>query len=64
MQIIFVLLNVVCPKNVTFGIFYVLRPLFTKFLTPGLTCELDNPLNDWLESTSPTNYPVGYVIGG
>ena len=31
-----------------------LRPLFTKLLTPGLTCELCNPFDDWLESISPT----------
>ena len=27
----------------------MLRYLFTKFLTPGLTCGFDNPLDDWLE---------------
>ena len=36
-------------------------PLFIKFLTPGLICELDYLLNDWLEST---NHPEGYLIRG
>ena len=35
------------------------RPLFTKFLTPALTCELDNQLDEWLESTS---HPADYLI--
>ena len=38
--------------------------LFTNFLTPGLAWELDNLLDDWLESISPTNHPKGYIIGG
>ena len=38
------------------------RPLYTKLLTPELTIELDNLLNDWLESTSPTSHPAGYII--
>ena len=41
-----------------------LRALFTNFLTPGLTYKLDNPLDDWLESNSPTNHPAGYIIHG
>ena len=32
--------------------------IYTKFLTSGLTCELDYPLDDWLESTSPLEVPV------
>ena len=36
--------------------------LLTKYLTPRLTCELDNPSDDWLELTSPTNHPVGSLI--
>ena len=40
------------------------RPLFTKFLTPGLTRELCNQRNDWLESTSSTNHPADYIIRG
>ena len=37
-------------------------PLFTKLLTPGLTCELCNPFDDWLEPTSPTNHLADYII--
>ena len=40
------------------------RVLFTNFLTPGLTCELCNPLDDWLESAGLTNHPAGHVIRG
>ena len=36
--------------------------LFTKLLTPGLTCELCNPFDDWLESISPTNHAADYLI--
>ena len=39
-----------------------LSPLFTKLLTPELTCELGNPFDDWLESTSLTNQPEDYKI--
>ena len=42
--------------------FVILMALFTKFLTPGLTCEINNPLDDWLESISSTNHPTGYII--
>ena len=35
-----------------------------KFLTLGVTCKLDNPLDDWLKSGSPTNHPTGYLIRG
>ena len=45
-------------------LFNGLRPLFTKHLTPGLTCGLCNPFNDWLESTNPTNHPADYIILG
>ena len=38
------------------------RALFTNFLTPVLTREFCNPLDDWLESTSPTNNPADYKI--
>ena len=38
------------------------RALFTNFLAPGLTRELCSTLDDWLESTSPTNHPAVYVI--
>ena len=41
-----------------------LRPLFTKLLPPGLTCELCNPFNDCLKSASPTNHPADYIICG
>ena len=41
-----------------------LRALFTKLLTPGLTREFCNPLDDWLESTRPTNDPEGYLTRG
>ena len=37
------------------------KPLFTEFLTLGLTWELDNPLYEWFESTSPTNHPDSWV---
>ena len=37
--------------------------LIHKF-TPVLICILDNPLGDWLESTSPTNHPEGYITRG
>ena len=40
----------------------LLRALFTKFLTPGLTQELDNPLDDWLNWLIPTNQRAGYLI--
>ena len=30
-------------------IFKISRALFTSFLTPGLTLELYNPLDDWLD---------------
>ena len=40
----------------------LLWPLFSKFLIPGLTSELDKPLDDWLKSTSLTNHLVGYFI--
>ena len=29
-----------------------------------LTCKLCNPFDDWLETTSPTNHPVDYIICG
>ena len=44
------------------GLLPTLRALFTNFLTPRLTYELDNPLDDWLELISPTNHPAGYII--
>ena len=40
------------------------RPLFTKLLTPGLTCELCNSFDDWLELVSPTNHSADYIICG
>ena len=42
--------------------FMILSPLFIKFLTPGLICELCNLFDDWLESTSPTNHSADYEI--
>ena len=42
----------------------LLRALFIHFLILGLTCKLDNPLDDWLELTSPTNHSAGYIIRG
>ena len=50
-----------CNRSMALNTF---RSLFTKFLTPRLTCELDKPLDDWLESISPTNHPAGYLISG
>ena len=41
-----------------------LRALFTKFLTPELTHELCNPLNDWLDWWIPTNHRTDYTIRG
>ena len=38
--------------------------LVTKFLTSGLTCKLYNPLDDWLQSTGPTNHSADYKIHG
>ena len=35
--------------------------LFTNFLTPGLSRELGNALNDWLDWLIPTNHRVGYL---
>ena len=40
----------------------ILKPLFTKFLTLGLTSELCNPCDDWLGSTSSTNHQEDYKI--
>ena len=41
-----------------------LRPVFPKFLIHGLTCELDNPHDDYLESSNSSNHSVGYLIRG
>ena len=42
-----------------------LTPLFTKLLTPGLTWELCNPLDDWLESICLANHHLAdYIIRG
>ena len=38
--------------------------LFTHFLALELTRELCNLLGDWLQSTSPTSHPAGYIIHG
>ena len=38
------------------------RALFTNFLTPGLTREFCNPLDDWLDWLIPTNHQAGYLI--
>ena len=51
-------------RNLTVRIDCTLRALFTNFLTPGLILEFFNPLDDWLESTSPTNHPADYKIRG
>ena len=40
------------------------RALFTEFLTSGLTRELDNPLDDWLNWLIPTNHQGDYKIRG
>ena len=40
------------------------RALFSNFLILGLTGEFCNPLDNWLESTSPTNHPADYKIRG
>ena len=42
----------------------ILRALFTNFLTPVLAREFCNPLDYWLESTSPTNHPLNCIIQG
>ena len=39
-----------------------LRALFTKFLTPVLTREFCNPLDDWLDWLIPANHQVDYKI--
>ena len=36
--------------------------LFTKFSIPGLTLELNNPPNDWLDWSTRTNHQAGYLI--
>ena len=41
-----------------------LRALFTKFLTPGLTREFCNPLDDWLDWLIPANHQADYKIRG
>ena len=46
------------------SIFSYITPLFTKFLTPGIAYELCNRVDDWLESTSPTNHIAGFIIRG
>ena len=38
------------------------RTLFTKFLTPGLTHELCNPLDDWLDWLISTSHQADYII--
>ena len=40
------------------------KSLFTKFLTPELTCKLCNTFDDWLKSNSATNHSAGYIIIG
>ena len=42
--------------------FSIVWALFTNFSTLELTRKLCNPLDDWLESTCPTNHPAGYRI--
>ena len=37
------------------------RALFIKFLTPRLTHELDNPLDDWLNWLNPTKHQACYL---
>ena len=39
-----------------------LRTLFTKFLNPGITHELYNPLIDWLNWLISTNHRTDYII--
>ena len=41
---------------------YSLRALFTKFLTPSLSNEFCNPLDDWLDWLIPTNHQADYKI--
>ena len=41
-----------------------LSALFNNFLTPELSCQSCNTLDDWLKSTSTTNHQAGYVIHG
>ena len=52
------------PLQIKIHILARLWALFTKVLTPRLTCELCNPLDDWFESTSLINHPAGYIISG
>ena len=42
--------------------FPTLRALFTKFLTPGLICELSYLLYDWLNWLISTNHRAGHLI--
>ena len=42
----------------------LLGELFTKFLTPGLTCEFCNPLGNWLNWWILTNHQAEYKIRG
>ena len=39
-----------------------LRPLFTKLLTPGLTHELCNSQDDWLDCLILANHWIYYII--
>ena len=44
-----------------------LKPLVTKFFTANqnfaqLICKLENPLDDWLELTSPSYHLAYYLI--
>ena len=45
-----------CRANVLYN--GTSKLLFIKFLTPGLTCELNNLVDGWLESTSPSRLPI------
>ena len=36
--------------------------LLINFLSPGFARKFCNPLDDWMESNSPTNHPADYKI--
>ena len=52
------------PRRAWLTRFVTLRALFTKFLTPGLTHEFYNPLDDWLSWLIPANHQADNKIRG
>ena len=60
---VFVLLSNSCTYKVCSSMFLnTIWALFNKFLTPGLTYKLCNPLDDWLDWLILTNHRMGYII--